>query len=34
MFKLWRDSEKNDRFSLLVLALCLVVLIGLLATRL
>jgi hypothetical protein len=34
MFQVWKNSEKNDRFSLVVLGLCVVVLIGLLITRL
>jgi hypothetical protein len=34
MFKIWKDSEKNERFSLVVLGLCLVLLVGLLVTRL
>ena len=32
MFELWRGSEKNDRFSLLVLVLYLVVLVGVLVS--
>jgi hypothetical protein len=34
MFDLWRKSEKNDRFSLIVLGLCLIALVSLVVTRL
>lgn len=33
MFKVWKSSERSDRFSLVVLGLCLVVLVGILITR-
>jgi hypothetical protein len=33
MFKVWKSSERGDRFSLVVLGLCLVVLVAILATR-
>ncbi len=34
MFDFWKKSEKNERFSLVVLGVCLIVLVTLVATRL
>ena len=34
MFDFWKKSEKNERFSLVVLGVCLIVLVTLLVTRL
>jgi hypothetical protein len=34
MLDFWRKSEKNDRFSLVVLGLCLIALVSVVATRL
>lgn len=33
MFKIWKSSERSDRFSLVVLALCLAALVAVLITR-
>jgi len=34
MLDFWKKSEKNDRFSLIVLGVCLVVLVAVVLTRL
>jgi hypothetical protein len=34
MLEFWKKSEKNDRFSLIVLGVCLLVLVAVLVTRL
>jgi hypothetical protein len=34
MFDFWKKSEKNDRFSLIVLGACLIILVSLIVTRL
>jgi len=33
MFKVWKSSERSDRFSIVVLGLCLVALVVVLVTR-
>jgi hypothetical protein len=34
MLDFWKKSEKNDRFSLIVLGVCLIVLVSVVVTRL